>query len=225
MSGLRCLVFDIDDTLYLEREYVRSGFHVVDEWARRNLGIPDFFQRAWKVFENGGRNTVFNQVLESCHVEATGPLIQSLVDAYRKHDPKIELLDDALEFLEEFKGEFPLAVVTDGPLRSQRAKCRALSLERYMNLIIYTDELGAGMGKPHPGSFRIIQEKTGVSGSSCVYIADNPAKDFQGPKLLGWNTIRLRRQGGLHFDSDNCSDIDVECSDLTEVAAIMGSHD
>lgn len=223
MSGLRCLVFDIDDTLYLEREYVRSGFEVVDAWARRTLGIPDFFERAWKIFENGGRNTIFNQVLEACSVEATGSLVRSLVDIYREHDPRIELLKDALEILTEFQGKFPLAVVTDGASRSQRAKSRALKLDRYMNPIFFTDELGAGMGKPHPGSFRLIQERTGFSGSGCVYIADNPAKDFRGPKSLGWDTIRVRRQGGLHYESDNGLDVDVACCDLTEVAAIIRS--
>lgn len=224
MSGIRCLVFDIDDTLYLEREYVRSGFEVVGEWARRTLGIPDFSERAWKIFEDGGRNTIFNQVLESCRVDVTGSLIQTLINIYREHDPNIELLDDVVKFLEKYNGRVPLAVVTDGISRSQRAKSRALCLDKYMNPIIFTDELGVGMGKPHPGSFRIIQEKIGVSGSNCVYIADNPAKDFQGPKSLGWNTVRVRRQGGLHFDSDNCLDVDVECVDLTEVAAIIGSH-
>jgi len=224
MSGIRCLVFDIDDTLYLEREYVRSGFQVVGGWAQRNLGIPDFFEHAWKVFENGGRSTIFNQVLESCGVEVTGSLIQTLINIYREHNPNIELLDDAVKLLEKYNGRIPLAIVTDGVSRSQRAKSRALGLDKYMNPIIFTDELGVGMGKPHPKSFRIIQEKTGVSGSSCTYIADNPAKDFQGPKSLGWNTVRVRRQGGLHFDSCNCLDVDVECSDLTEVAAIIGSH-
>ena len=37
-----CVVFDIDDTLYLERDYVLSGFAAVGPWARDWLAIPDF---------------------------------------------------------------------------------------------------------------------------------------------------------------------------------------
>src|SRR5207302_9076607 len=36
-----CVVFDIDDTLYLERDYVRSGFRAVGTWAEQWLRIPD----------------------------------------------------------------------------------------------------------------------------------------------------------------------------------------
>ena len=31
---MQVLVFDIDDTLYLERDYVRSGFGAAGRWAR-----------------------------------------------------------------------------------------------------------------------------------------------------------------------------------------------
>ena len=35
----RAVVFDIDDTLYLERDYVRSGFTAAGAWARTELGL------------------------------------------------------------------------------------------------------------------------------------------------------------------------------------------
>jgi hypothetical protein len=37
-----CAVFDIDDTLYLERDYVRSGFEAVGRWAVKWIQIEDF---------------------------------------------------------------------------------------------------------------------------------------------------------------------------------------
>ncbi|MEZ5265540.1 MAG: hypothetical protein R2755_28010 [Acidimicrobiales bacterium] len=48
-----------------------------------------------------------------------------------------------------------LAVVTDGPLASQRAKARALSAERWADLVVCTAALGPGMGKPHPRAFEL----------------------------------------------------------------------
>ena len=40
-----CVVFDVDDTLYLERDYVRSGFRAVGVWASRWLGLSGFAER------------------------------------------------------------------------------------------------------------------------------------------------------------------------------------
>jgi len=34
------------------------------------------------------------------------------------------------------------------------------------------------------------------SGGECVYIADNPLKDFVGARKLGWKTIRICRKAG-----------------------------
>lgn len=220
MTGVCCVVFDVDDTLYLERDYVSSGFREVGEWARINLGIPDFFERAYEAFEAGSRNTIFDQILNDRGIDDRDFLVKTLVDIYRKHDPKIELLRDALGCIERIRGRFALAVITDGPLISQRAKCKALDLARWMNPILFTEELGANKGKPHPLSFRRIEQAIGCRGSRCVYIADNPAKDFQGPKSLGWKTIRVRRKGGMHFAFPTGSDVDIECEDLSAVMRI-----
>ena len=34
------IVFDLDDTLYPERDYVLSGFKAVASWAEARLGVP-----------------------------------------------------------------------------------------------------------------------------------------------------------------------------------------
>jgi putative hydrolase of the HAD superfamily len=60
-----------------------------------------------------------------------------------------------------------------------------------------------------------------VSGDRCVYAADNPAKDFVAPHRLGWQTIRVRRQGGLHCGVPGGDDIDHEVSDMTDLMALI----
>ena len=214
MSEIRCVVFDIDDTLFLERDYVRSGLEKVGAWVRENLGAGDFFERAWGAFDQGVRGTIINEGLERCGVEPTPELVSTLVQIYRGHDPDISLLPDARSCLDELHGRVHLGVVTDGPLQSQRAKARALRLERWMDHLIFTAELGMGLGKPHPRSFQMIERATGCSGAECAYVADNPGKDFAGPKGLGWSTVRIRRAEGLHATIDGGKDVDAELADL-----------
>jgi putative hydrolase of the HAD superfamily len=215
------IVLDIDDTLYLERDYVRSGFDAVDRWARHELGIEDFGPRAWAWFEAGQRDTIFDQVLRDCGRPADDAVVTELVARYRTHSPSISLVPDARAALERWTGTVEMAAVTDGPVSSQQAKSRALELDRWIAPVVYTAELGHGLGKPHPAAFELVQESLGVDGKRCVYVADNPAKDFEGPKALGWRTVRVRRHLGLHADAPSGSDVDHEVTSLDELDQLL----
>lgn len=215
------IVLDIDDTLYLERDYVRSGFEAVGRWAQRDLGIVDFSARAWAAFEAGVRNTIFDDVLTECGVNAGDAVVTELVARYRTHAPSITLAADAREALDRWHGDVALAAITDGPLSSQQAKARALGLEAWTSTVVFTASLGPGKGKPDPGSFELVQGELGVDGKSCVYVADNPAKDFGGPRSLGWRTVRVRRRLSLHAEVDSGDDVDHEITNLSQLDAVL----
>jgi putative hydrolase of the HAD superfamily len=216
------VVFDIDDTLYLERDYVRSGFRAVGAWARRSLGVPDLADRAWSAFETGVRATIFNEVLAGAGVEATPELLARMVACYREHEPDITLLADARAALDAAALAGPVAVITDGPLASQSAKARSLGLATWSQTMILTESLGPGFGKPHHRAFELVEERLGVSGEQCTYIADNPAKDFVAPRARGWATIRVRRPRGLHYGVDGGDDIDHEVADMADLMTLVG---
>ena len=196
LEAVRCVVFDIDDTLYLERDYVRSGFDAVGTWVAKNLGFEQFSERAWRAFLDGTRQTIFNRVLTDAGVEIADDLIGQLVTVYRSHEPDIELLPDAQSCLAAVVGFRATAAISDGPLESQRAKARALGLNSRLDHVVLTAELGPGAGKPSTKAFEIIEQRSGYRGSQCVYLADNPNKDFIGPAALGWHNVRIRRPGG-----------------------------
>jgi putative hydrolase of the HAD superfamily len=192
------VVFDVDDTLYLERDYVRSGFTAVADFLLRECGIASFQQEAWAAFLRGQRGDIFDTALRTLTGEASRTLVERCVDVYRTHRPDIALLGDADSFLTWCSPRFSTAVVTDGPRSSQRAKVLALGLESRMDRIVVTDELGTGWAKPSARSFRLLEQEFGYNGWQCVYLGDNPVKDFVGPRELGWHTVRVRRRGGIH---------------------------
>jgi putative hydrolase of the HAD superfamily len=211
---MRCVVFDVDDTLYLERDYVRSGFRHVGEWVRNDLGLEGFADLAWRAFEEGVRGSIFDLALQRCGVDPRPDLVNQLVDLYRAHSPALELCPDAKVCLDRLRGRVPLAAISDGPLASQRQKVRALGLDEWLDPVLLTAELGPGFDKPNVGAYRLVEERTGCAGSECVYVADNPAKDFMGPKSLGWSTIRVRRPGSLHQAVGSTDEVDLEVPDL-----------
>lgn len=190
-------VLDLDDTLYLERDYVRSGFESVGEWLDREHGIKDFSKRAWLKFELGARGDIFNKVLKNYHIYEKN-LVSKMVHIYRTHSPKIELLPDAVRFLNH-RDSKKTFIITDGYPQSQWAKIDALNLKSSVNRSIVTGSWGEEFWKPHTRAFIEVQKNHNPS--ECVYIGDNPKKDFIAPRKLGWaKSIRIKRKGSLHFN-------------------------
>lgn len=210
----RGVVLDVDDTLYLERDYVRSGFRAVDLWCRESLGVAGVGDKAWALFEQGVRGTNLGDSLASMGVTLSEPLLKRVVECYRCHRPDICLCRDAAEFFDMSSGSTLFAVVTDGPAQSQESKCAALGLNRWCDPIIVTQELGTS--KPDPAVFRQANSSWNLSPNLLTYIGDNPAKDFQGPMQLGWSCFRVRRPGSLHYELPTPHGVDEICG-LDEV--------
>lgn len=222
MVAPSCVVFDIDDTLYLEEDYVRSGFRVVGEVALREFGIGGFESRAVEAFAAGARGDIFDRALVKGGFALEAAVVKRLVEAYRTHTPSIALLPDARLCLEQLRDLACLSCITDGPATSQKAKANALQLHAYLRPILYTAELGEGRSKPHPDAFQRIESLADAKGWSCAYVADNPLKDFMAPWSLGWRTVRIRRRGGLHYNLPSGADVGLELPDLSELPSILG---
>ena len=216
-----CTVFDIDDTLYLEHDYVMSGLQAVDRLVRARCLKEGFFALARADFLAGSRGDLFDRALGSLGVVASRDLIAELVDCYRRHRPAIVLLPDAREALLAAALAGQVAIITDGPVLSQQAKVAALSLTTWADPVVLTGQQFPDRPKPDPAAFLHVQRLLGVQGQRCTYVADNPLKDFSGPTSLGWRTVRVRRAGGLHALLDSGADVDLEVETLRELAVVL----
>ena len=198
------VVFDMDDTLYLERDYVKSGFQAVAAVvAGAKVSEEDAFALLWGHFEAGTRGTTFNELLARYPELGESFAISDLVSVYREHAPTIDLLPAMKALLLELRAkDVPLGVITDGPYVSQRAKADALNVERYADCVILTDTWGKEFWKPHPKAFEEASKVLKVSPENLIYIGDNPSKDFHAPAQLGWQSVRLRLREQLRFDHD-----------------------
>jgi len=90
-------------------------------------------------------------------------------------------------------------------LAMQQRKMAALGLATRLDQIILTDEWGPQYWKPHPRAFELVEQTCGCRGPACVYLADNPAKDFVAPRGLGWRTIRVRRARGVYATAESAA--------------------
>lgn len=198
---MKVLVFDLDDTLYPEREFVLSGFRAVDEWLVNNGIIRGFYGVASQLFDGGDRGKIFDTALARLGVGFNVDLVRELVTVYRRHAPTLALYDDAEWALRHFRPRYELAIITDGYLETQRHKIAALGLEKMVDFVICTDALGREHWKPSPLAFEKVMAHFNCTGRQCVYFGDNPAKDFVAPNRLGWLSVLVRRVSGEHAHS------------------------
>lgn len=221
MNPTQAVIFDLDDTLYPERDYAFSGFDAVAQAYRDLLGDPvETAQQMRALFDTPHRRRVFDQILEQRSPTANASeLIANMVATYRAHAPKISLPEESVRVLAELSGSVRMGIITDGPAQMQRAKLKALGLaennalndERrdpkgavhaLFEVILVTDELGPAFAKPRSAAFELMAERLGVAHAACAYVADNPAKDFVAPNALGWLSIRVIREGGVYVDAE-----------------------
>lgn len=192
------VAFDLDDTLYLERDYVRSGFRAVAEYAVQDTDVltEDAFIFLWHDFLAGVRGSAFNDLLTRFPKVAERRGVRELVQCYREHAPSITYLPEVEALLQELRAEgVPLAVISDGPLVSQAAKAEALGVAHYAEPVVLTDAWGQDFWKPHVRAFETVAEAFGLPAEQLVYVGDNPDKDFHAPAQLGWRSVRLRLPG------------------------------
>lgn len=219
----RAVVFDLDDTLYKEKEYVISGFHELDLWVQNHCNVLGFFEQAMTLFEQGHRGQIFNQALELLKIDYNYGMILQMLKVYREHLPNIQLYPDAAWALQYFADRGNTGLLTDGFLVAQQQKVKALGISTYFASIVYSDVLGKEYWKPSPAPYIRMAMNLRADPKQCVYIGDNPQKDFITARRLGWTTICVKRTENLYSGIVEEPDYrsDHEISSLYELKQIL----
>ncbi|MBN9781232.1 HAD hydrolase-like protein, partial [Vibrio parahaemolyticus] len=192
-------VFDLDDTLYSEKDYQRSGYlHIAHHL--KNLYQQDILDIIDKA--DAQDKDVLHEICSALSLPDS--VKQSLLWMYRLHIPDIELAPDVRHTLDMIKSCCSaMAVITDGRSVSQRNKLFSLGLERLDSLI--SEE----WGESKPGDIRFKEiERRYPDKCQYIYVGDNVKKDFITPKKMNWLTIGIVDSGvNIHSqDLSNFSD-------------------
>jgi putative hydrolase of the HAD superfamily len=224
VPSLRAVVFDLDDTLYPEEDYVHSGFRAVSEWGAEHLEIPasqGYFELD-ALFRDGVRGDTFDRWLSGHGVDSDG-VVSELVRVYREHPPRIEPFTAAPALLERLGRHYTLGLLSDGYEAVQNAKLDALGLRPAFAAVLITDELGRDAWKPSPRGLQVLMDRLGVPPQEAVYVSDNPAKDFVAARGAGLRSVRVRHDHGIYAalrpeSARHAPDIEVEGLDAVEGA-------
>lgn len=199
---IEAIIFDLDDTLISEKQYIESGFKAVTKELNR-LYLLDSEETLKKMLElfNQSSSNVFNRLLDLLNIKYSKEVIIDLIKCYREHKPEIEFFEDVIPVINKLRNsEYKLGIITDGYKETQFRKIEALKCHDLFDEIIITDQLGREYWKPHEKSYKLMAQKLNVDLESMVYIGDNLKKDFITANKLGIQTVYIKRKNGVYED-------------------------
>ncbi|MDE5652369.1 MAG: HAD family hydrolase [Muribaculaceae bacterium] len=192
------MVFDLDDTLFRERDYCRSGFRVIERRLLSEVG--ESFARIAATMDRilTARGNYFDMLQQRLEAIGRADMMPSLVGDYRSHIAEnLQMAEGVAPLLDALASRgVVMAIVTDGRSATQRAKIKSLGLDRYVHPdnIVISEE--SGSDKSVADNFSRIVDRY-PEARRFYYVADNERKDFMMPNLLGWITCRVA------YDDDN----------------------
>lgn len=222
---IKVVAFDLDDTLYCETEYAKSGFKAVSGELERMTGVDRnmVYEAMLDAFKADSRR-VFDRALESLDVAYDKKLIEALIEVYRNHEPDIRLFCDADEILEYLRiRNYGIGIITDGYACSQWKKIKALELDKRADCIIVTDDFGRMYWKPHARSYEKLVSYFCISPDEAVYVGDNDEKDFITAKVMGIKTIKIDRSNGVYKNVNKTDEYkaELEIMNLLELKSYL----
>ncbi|MBQ4068857.1 MAG: HAD-IA family hydrolase [Lachnospiraceae bacterium] len=197
MNNIKCVIFDLDDTLYSEMEYVKQAFMNVAVYLseKYNISSEILYDKMQELLDKNGRGKIFNDIIEEYNIQESP---KELVKIYRATMPELKLYGDARQCIKMLKNKnIKLAIITDGCSQVQHNKIKGLGIEDIMDCIIVTDDY-ENAAKPSTIPYNMVMEMLSINDPmACIYIGDNPKKDFIGAREVGMHTARIVRNEGM----------------------------
>ena len=220
---MKVVIFDLDNTLYPEETYVRSGFSAVARYlsGKYNYDFVKLFSKIMDIFNNDGRGKVFDKLVNDLNFNEE---ISTLVYIYRYHLPDISLYPESIPLLDNLKNNYKLALITDGRAFVQKRKVEALNIENYFDIIVFTDVLGENYWKPSVEPYKLVLDMIDCDAKDAYYIGDDPYKDFKAPKNLGMKSIQVKMENEIDYWKKRGYervDADFQVDNLNEILGVL----
>lgn len=210
----KTIVFDLDDTLVKEIDYLKSAFRDIATWIDAANGNLYNQMLCWYI----AKENVFAR-LSSLYPNISLAMLKT---RYRNHQPHFEAYSHVKEYLELLKSRgFKLGLITDGFSITQRNKLKALGIESLFDLIVISEDFGSE--KPNMANYEVFHQ---FATDEYFYVGDNTSKDFLAPNRLGWKTICVLNDGdNIHQQSFDRESIYLPWKMVKTILEIEFEHD
>ena len=136
------VLFDLDNTLYDEHQFVKSGFKAVSQILSNKFILDEetVYARLLGSFIEQGRKNVFGHVLTDLGIydDVTA---SNMVELYRTHLPQISVFKDVHDVLPILRKEYRLGLITDGLRQVMTSKTLPSFWKAYASFLVYPKSL------------------------------------------------------------------------------------
>ena len=185
------IIFDLDDTLYLEKLYIYQGFREVAKYLERHTRLEPvrLYLDLVNVLKSGSRR-VFDDLKEKWKFEIDS---MELVTIYRNAPRRLTLLPDVeagCKILKENRHH--LILITNGDSETQWKKVKAMDLEKIFDLVLVADDYGKEYWKPAAKLMEKILENFGPVKQNYLVVG-NGTDDLEFAQNAGLQFIYIKR--------------------------------
>lgn len=233
MKQYSAIFFDLDDTLFNEIDYIKSGFLFVSKYLEEIINVDYMtINKDLLSMYYIDKNNLFDQYLQKFNI-GKSVINDNCIQLYRTHPPKIQMSEDMCHLLKELKNNnYKLGIITDGRPIVQRNKIKALQLEEIFDEIIITDELGGSeFRKPCEVPYVQLCRLLDVNAIEAVYIGNNPACDFLTPNKMNMDSILIYNKHSIPVQDELLFPIDYRpvykvnsIDEIREIIFAEGAH-
>lgn len=209
---IRCLLFDVDDTLM---DYHQAEMQILRRIFAENGKVPsqaeldDLWEKSWLYWNLRGLHETWREEIQRDYVR----LYRDAVTDYcaymrRKYDLKqdenalyelfgrylgeaVTLYDDVLPVLKMLKGCFVLCAASNALSDCQRPRLSAMGIR--FDHIFLSEEMGTI--KPAQAFFRKAAQTAGCETAECMMVGDSLSSDIAGAQKAGMKTCWINRAG------------------------------
>lgn len=200
---IKAAIFDLDDTLYNYKEINKLAERELCEYTCTLLKISE--QKFCEAFEYGRKAT--KEGLDDCAAQHNRMLYCQKTLEYLKIKPTLYALEmydiywdtmlenmvlneGVIELFELLKERgLKIGICTDLTAHIQHRKIRKLGIDKYIDCIVSSEEVGRE--KPDPRMFNLCLMKLNVQPEEVIYIGDNLKKDIIGAQNVGIESFWL----------------------------------
>ena len=219
---IKCITFDLDDTLWAVDPVVRAANHTLYEWLYENAPL---FNQTYQLRDlNTLRTEVLSQQPEIRYsvsrirmavleygLEQSGysavdakQLAEQAFSVFYQARQKVEFFEHALAMLESLKAHgYLLGAISNG-----NADVKHVGLAHLMDFQFSADSVG--VEKPDPLIFQQMLAHTQLRPEQVIHVGDHPVHDIEGAKGAGlWSIwVNLKAQ---EWSGSEMPDAQVSC--------------
>ena len=190
---IKAVIFDLDNTLYDQREYIKLLLKLISRIISQEYGLESEKNYHWLIDHWIKKGPFYKYYFDDVvtHFDLKKEEIRRFIDISQTFKPDtMQLYPEAEKVLSELKKKYRLFLLTDGNVLAQRNKIEALKISGFFEKIIFTAEFKQ---KPHPSSYLEVLNSFSLNANEVACVGDNPLVDFCSPNELRMITIRIKK--------------------------------